>query len=466
MKILLISPPKIKTLSTDIPPIFEEIPQCYPPLGLMYIAAYLKKYFRHDVEILDAQILKMSYEELKQEIRTKSPDVVGITTTTYTLPDVIETAKIVKEEDNSIHVNLGGVHTHIFPEETINFPYVDSLILGEGEIAFSQLVNSLEQRSNNLSHIKGIIYKDKSQIIKTPAQEIIFDIDSLPYPDREMIPYKKYILNGTIFTTILSSRGCPYECSYCHRPPLSRNFRPRSSSNIIDEIEECVKLGIQEFIFVDDVFTLNRKRVFELCDEIIRRNLKIRFRITARGNNIDYSLLLKLKEAGCRWIHYEIATGSQEMLDFLKKEITLKQIQYAIKVTNDIKITNSIDVILGLPNETKKHILKTIKFVNRLNPDFAYFSLNFPYPGTELYKVWLSNYSKKRDYWQEYAAQPNPEFKIPSLPQSTEELTTLLKFAYKSFYFRLNFFIKQLLNSPTFEVFKKRIRISIKVLNL
>ncbi|MEW6097346.1 MAG: radical SAM protein [bacterium] len=465
MKVLLISPPKIKTLSTDIPAIFEEVPQYYPPLGLMYISAYLKRHFSHHVEILDAQILKMSHEEIRQEIRAKSPDIVGITTTTYTLPDVIEIAKIVKEVDNSIHVNLGGPHTHIFPDETISFPCVDSLILGEGEIAFSQLVNSLEQNPQNLAQIKGIIYKDKDQIIKTSPQDVIFDIDSLPYPTREMIPYKKYILNGTIFTTILSSRGCPYECIHCHRPPLSKNFRPRSNSNVVDEIEECVKSGIQEFIFVDDVFTLNRKRVFDICDEIIRRNLKIRWRINARGNNIDYSLLLKLKEAGCRWIHYEVATGTQKMLDFLKKEMTLKQIHYAIKVTNDVKITNSIDITLGLPDETKEHILKTIKFVNKINPDFAYFSLSLPYPGTELYKVWRSQYGGKRDYWQEYA-NPNSEFKTHTWHQNSEELTKLLKFAYKSFYFRLDFFIKQILTSPSFEIFKKRMKISIKVLNL
>ncbi len=461
MKILLISPPKIKALSTDIPNIFEEIPQYYPPLELMSIAAYLKKYSNHNVEILDAQILGMSYEEVKQKIRIKSPDVVGMITTTYSLPDVIEIATIVKEVNSSIHVNLGGPHTHIFPDETISFPYIDSLILGEGEIAFSQLVNSLEQNYDNLSQVKGIIYKDKDKTIKTTPQDVIFDLDSLPYPAREMVPYKKYILNGTVWTTILSSRGCPYDCIYCHRPPLGKNFRPRNSSNVVDEIEECIKLGIQEFIFVDDVFTLNRKRVFEICDEIIRRNLKLKWRINARVNNIDYGLLLKLKEAGCHWIHYEVGSGTQKMLDFLKKEITLKQVKDAIKVTNDVRITNSVDIILGLPDETKEHILKTINFVNKINPDFAYFSMSVPYPATELYKIWL--YGEKRDYWQEYALEPKSEFKIPTKGQNTDEL---LKLAYKSFYFNLNFFIKQVLTSPSFEVFKKRMKIGIKVLNL
>lgn len=461
MKILLISPSKIKALSTDIPNIFEEIPQYYPPLGLMSIAAYLKKYTNHDVEILDAQILMMSYEEVRQEIKIKSPDVVGMTATTYSLPDVIEIAKIVKELNSATHITLGGPHTHIFPDETISFSYVDSLILGEGEVAFSQLVNSLEQNYDNLSQVKGIIYKDKDKIIKTPSQEVIFDLDALPYPAREMVPYKKYILNGTVWTTILSSRGCPYECIYCHRPPLGKNFRPRNSSNVVDEMEECIKLGIQQVIFVDDVFTLHRKRVFEICDEIIRRNLKIKWQINAMVNNIDYGLLLKLREAGCHWIHYEVGSGTQKMLDFLKKEITLKQIKDAIKVTNDVRITNSVDIMLGLPNETKEHILKTINFVKKINPDFAYFSMSIPYPATELYKIWL--YGEKRDYWQEYALEPKAEFKIPTKGQNTDEL---LKLAYKSFYFSLNFFIKQILTSPSFEVFKKRMKVGIKILNL
>jgi len=456
MKVLLISPPKINVLSSNIPNIFEEEPQYYPPLSLMYLAAYLKKYSHHYVEILDAQILRMNYEELKEEIKAKLPDVVGITTTVQTLPSVLETAKIVKEINNSIHVSLEGPYTYIFPEETINFSYIDSLILGEGEVTFSELVNSLEQNPQNLSQIKGIIYKDKEKkIVRTPQQEIIFNLDSLPYPVREMIPYKKYA-----FTTILSSRGCPYECLHCHRPPLSENFRSRSSSNVVDEIEECIKLGIQEFIFVDAVFTLNRKRVFDICDEIIRRDLKIKFRIKTRVNNIDYSLVLKLKEAGCHWIHYEVTSGTQKMLDFLKTEITLKEIHSVIKVTNDVRMTNSIDVLFGFPDETKEDILKTIRFVNKINPDFAYFSISIPYPGSKLYKIWLSRY--KRDYWQEYALDPKAEFTIPN----SNELPELLKFAYKKFYFSPRFFIKQLLGAPSFDVLKKRLMISLKVLNI
>jgi len=467
MKVLLISPPQIKVLSANLPNIFEEELEYYPPLSLMYLAAYLKKYSHHSVEILDAPILGMTYEELKEEIKAKLPDVVGITTTVETLPSVMETAKIVKEINNSIYVTLEGPYTYIFPEHTINSPYVDSLILGEGEITFTELVNSLEDDPQNLNQIKGIIYKDKDKkIVTTPQQEIIFQLDYLPYPVREMIPYKKYIKDSVVVTTILSSRGCPYECLHCYRPPLSKNFRSRSTSNVVDEIEECIKLGIQKFIFVDEVFTLNRKRVFDLCDEIIKRNLKIKFRIKTRVNNIDYSLLLKLKEAGCHWIHYEVTSGTQKMLDFLKKEITLEEIRYALKVTNDVRITTSIDVMLGLPDETREDILKTTKFVKKINPDFAYFSIYNPYPGTELYKIWLSKYGKKRDYWQEYALDPKAEFKIPIMNQNSLELPELLKLAYKSFYFSPRFFMKQLLVAPSFDVLKKRLRISLKVLNI
>ncbi|MFH1563200.1 MAG: radical SAM protein [Nitrospirota bacterium] len=460
MKVMLISLPKIKGLPTDIPNIFEEKPQFYPPLDLMSIAAYLKKYSHHEVEILDTQILRIGYEEIRQEIKAKSPDVVEMTTTIYTLPDAIEIAKIVKEINSSIHVNLGGTHTYIFPMETISFPCIDSLILGESEIAFTSLVNCLEQDRSKLSQIKGIIYKDNDQIIQTPTQDVIFDLDSLPIPDRKMISYKKYLVNSNVFTTILSSRGCPYECIYCYRPPLSKNFRARSNANVINEIEKCVQLGIQEFIFVDDIFTLNRKRVFELCDEIINRNLKIKWRMKARVNNIDYGLLLKLREAGCHWIHYEIGTGTQKMLDLLKKDFTIEQIQYAIKLTNDMRITSSVDIIFGFPEETKEDILNTIRFVNKLNPDFAYFSLSTPHPGTELYKIWLSTNGIKKDLWQEYI-NPNSEFKPPVLHQNLDELTTLLKFAYKSFYFRLGFFLKQLLTAPSWKVIKERIKMSI-----
>ncbi|MEW6607803.1 MAG: radical SAM protein [bacterium] len=457
MKILLISPPKMKTQDSPLI-VFEEVPEYYPPLDLMSIAACLKK--DYDVEILDAQVLNLSYEDIRQEIIAKFPNIIGIKTTIYTLLETIDVAKLIKEIDNSIHINLCGPHTHIFPE-IINLPCIDSLIVGEEEIVFSQLVNSF----HNLSQIKGIIYKENGQIIHSPSQEVIFNLDSLPYPAREMTPYKKYTINSnTIFTTILSSRGCPYDCLECHLPAFSKSFRTRNSVNVVNEIQECLKLGIQEFIFVDDVFTLNRKRVFELCDEIIRRNLKIKWRINARANNVDYSLVLKLKEAGCHWIHYEMTSGVQSMLDFLKKEITLKQIQYAIKVTQDVRITSSVDIILGLPAQTKEDVQATLRVVNKINPDFVNFLLNLPYIGPAGSKIlmWTQETSLSH-YYRHLNLFFDSNLEFP-LHQNIDELITLLKLAYKKFYFRPGFFIKQSLTSHSYDVFKKRIKISFKVM--
>lgn len=470
MRVLLIFPPRKKILQADMSDIFEEESGFYPPLGLLYIASYLKENSHHEVEILDTQVSNMDYNQIKEKIIAYSPQVVGITAMTFNLLDVIDTAQVVKEVDSRIHINLGGPHPYIFRKESINLKCVDSLTIGEGEITFTELVNALEKKEP-LAKVKGLVYKENDNIIYNEERGFLENLDALPQPDRTLIPYKKYhsvLAKDRLITTMMTSRGCPFRCIYCHRPHMGKKFRARSASNIIEEMEKCLELGIREFIFFDDIFTLDKRRVFDICDEILNRKLKVKWSVRARVDTVDYDMLVKLKKAGCKRIQYGIEAGTSKILQVLKKGTTLKQAQKAIQIAKEIGITTLADFMLGSPKETKEDILQTINFALKLNPDYTQFSITTPYPATELYTMGLESGLITQDYWLEFAKKPTSDFKTPVWEENLkkEELAKLLNLAYKRFYTRPQYILKELFSLSSLGEFKRKAKAGLKVFSL
>ncbi len=447
MKILLIQPPSTKVLDTSLPEILIEKEDPMPPLGLMYLASYLEKNTSHDVKILDCRIENVGYTELKEKIA--KPDIVGITTMTFTILDVIKTIKTIKEINPKIKIVLGGPHVHIYPEETIKISGVDYCVLGEGEAPFKDLLDNIDN-TEKLYNIRGIVFKDKDRVVNTGPRETIQDLDSLPFPARHLIPYKKY---GSVLakrfpvTTMFTSRGCPYKCLFCDRPHLGKNFRFRSAKNVVDEIQECEKAGIKEIFIYDDTFGADKQRVLDICNEIIKRGIKMVWDVRTRVNTVDQEILGALKKAGCQRIHYGVEAGTQKILDVLRKGITLEMAEKAFKLTKKAGIEALAYFMIGSPTETKKDVIQTIKFMKKLNPDYAHITITTPYPATDLYKMGLEQKVLSYDYWKEFAQNPTSDFRPclweKELPK--EELFFLLKKAYRSFYFRPLYIFKRVL---------------------
>lgn len=452
MKILLINPPALNTLTANIPEILDQERGFIPPLGLMYVAAYLEKNSSHEVKILDCQLEKLDWPELEKKIIDEKPDVAGITAMTFTLIDVIKTAGIIKKINRNIKVVLGGPHIHIYPEETINIPAIDFLVLDEGEITFKELVEALSanQPAKDLSVIKGIVFKNGEEIINTGYRELIQNLDKLPFPARHLLPYQKYfsvLSSASPITTAFSSRGCPYQCTFCNRPHLGKIFRARSAKNVVDEMEECQKMSIKEILFYDDTFGVDRQRVSDICEEIKKRNLTIFWDIRTRVNTVDEEILNNLKKAGCQRIHYGVEAGTQKILNILKKGITLEQAENAFKITKKAGIQTLGYFMIGSPTETEKDIMETIKFMKKLDPDFVHVAITTPYPATALYLGGLQKKVFPCDYWREFAKNPKSDF-VPLLWEenlSREKLISLLKKAYRSFYLRPSYIIKKIL---------------------
>ena len=468
MKVLLINPRIDNMITANLPSYVDEQRGYSPPLGLMYVAAYAEQCTDCEIEILDMLAEETTYDRLESELRRRKPDVVGITTTTFTLIDTSIVARIVKATNKGVKIVLGGPHVHIYPEETIRLPEVDFLVLGEGELPFVKLLQNIENYES-LRGVKGIVFEHQGEIINTGPREFIEELDSLPFPARHLTHINKYgslLAKGNLVTTMITSRGCPYKCLFCHRPHLGKKFRARSAVDVVDEMEQCVDIGIREILVYDDTFTIDRQRVMDICRLVLERGLNITWDIRTRVDMIDGPMLRELKESGCERIHYGVESANPEILKVLRKGITLPQVESAFNLTREVGISTLAYFMLGSPTETRQQIMNTIDYAKRLKPDYCHFAVTTPYPATPLYEMGLKE-GMFDDYWREFAANPSKDFTPRFWEENLDkdELTQLLDYAYRSFYVRPEYVLRQMRKVRSFSEFMRKAKAALRVLN-
>jgi len=472
MRILLINPPNLNPVASVLPEALEKERGHNPPLGLLYIAGYLKaQKGNYDVRLIDSPTENLDYSQLSEKIRDFNPEIAGITTMSFTIIDALKTAALVKEINPAIKVVFGGVHVHIYGKETLDLGNSDFIVLGEGEKTFHQLVENIGSEEK-LKEIPGLIFYDKEgTLVRTPPSEFIENLDELPFPARDLIDNKKYFsalgANRQV-TTMITSRGCPFRCLFCDRPQLGKRFRARSPKNVADEMEQCLKnYGIKEFLVYDDTITVQRQRVIDICDEIIRRQLNIGWDARARVNTVDRETLQKMKKAGCDRIYYGVESGDPEILKVIKKNITLEQVKTAFKLTKKLGIQTLAYFMIGLPTEKREHILRTIKFAKELNPDYAVFSIFTPMPATEAYEMYVKT-GLFNDYWKEFAKNPSTDFKPKVLEENLkkEELNELIRYAYKTYYINPKYIMQRILSIRGFAQLKAQVKAGLGLLKI
>lgn len=469
MKIVLINPPAFNEITTQVSRFISEKSSLQPPLGLMYIAAVAIKGGLSDVSIIDCQAEKLSYNELESRIAQEKPDLVGMTAMTFTMTDVIFTARIIKKTSPCAKIVLGGPHIDIYPYETINLPEIDYVIKKEGEYPFLELSTKLNKGLNeDLHNIDNLIWKNcDGEIITNKTSENVNDYSSMPFPSRELIPIEKYFSIATDnnpITTLITAKGCPYQCIFCYKHIKKVSYR--SSSNIVDEMEYIKKMGIKEIFFVDDTFYVNSKRAIAICDEIIERKLNIPWGARARVNNISEEMLLKFKKAGCRRLHIGVESGNDKILANLNKKITVKMIKRAFSLCKKHKMETMAYFIIGSPGETEKEVHDTINLAKQIKPTFAQFSRMTPFPATKLYEMALEQNIISHDYWQEYALNPakpvEPQFWTEHFTQ--EQLSDMADYATKNFYIRPVYMIRSALRLRSFSDFKRKIKVGFSLI--
>jgi len=429
-------------------------PSC-EPLGLAYLAAAIRNN-DYEVEIIDASALNYTNKQLIEHLKKSKPDLVGISILTPMYLRAKETIHNIKKSIKNIKIVVGGPHVTVFPKLTLEEnPEIDFAIYGEAEHTIVEVLDALEKKSS-LKKIKGLVLRDKDKVIINPAREIIKDIDTLSFPARDLLPMKIYRPAPTYFNKlpsylILTSRGCPYNCSYCSKV-MGNVYRAHSVKRVIEEMELLIDIyNAKEIIFRDDTFTVNRQRVEDLCDEIIKRKIheKIKWTCMSRVNLVDLELLQKMKKAGCWSMHFGIESGSQRLLDLIQKGIKLEQSRNAIKWARKAGIETKAFFMIGLPTETKEESLATIKFSKELDPDWVQFTITTPYPGTKLYNITKKDGTLKSFKWEDYqtwAGWSNKDLVYVPEGRNADELKELQRYAMRSFYFRPKFILRQIKN--------------------
>jgi anaerobic magnesium-protoporphyrin IX monomethyl ester cyclase len=468
MKVLLLNPPQEHRIYSEVPEIVNAEVCILPPLGLLYLEAYLAENSGHEVKVLDAPALKMNKAQALESLAAFNPQVLGITGHTQNLVDMLEFSEAAKETSPGLKIVWGGAHASAFPESAIRFEPVDAVICGEGETSFAQLLSAYENKFAH-SEIPGLYYKTPEQIVFTGAA-LPPDLSRLPRPRRQILDYKKYYYffgESVTATSLSSSRGCPYHCTFCSTP--GKSWRARTPQDVAQELQECADLGIKEIYFIDDTFNVDRSRVIELANEILKRKLKISWNFRARLNLIDMEMLQACQAAGCTRIQVGVESGSDEGLKNLGKELTIAQIKAAFKLIKSTKISAAAYFLLGAPHEkTFADIKATINFAKTLNADYCLFGLLTPYPNTELYAQGVALGIVDPKIWEDYVSHPYPEFKPPLWTQwfSENQLLEYLDYAYKSFYLRPSFILKNLRQLKNLSDLKAKIKAGLSILKL
>ncbi len=418
-----------------------------PPLGILYIAAICKKE-GFSVKIIDAESEGVTTEQLIERIVKENPRFLGISVMTPQIIQALEISKKVKERIPNTKIVLGGGHVNSVGKEIFQFSKdVDYLIHGEGEYTFLELLQKKKDEE-----VKGLIWRKNDEIIKNAPRTLIEDLDSLPFPDLDLIDLNLYRVPYSQHSKTMSmicSRGCPYRCSFCDAfKTHGRKARVRSPKNIVDEMENNYKkYGVKDFSIRDSTFVLDKKWVEEICDDIQKRGLKISWRCNSRVDTLDETILRKMKKSGCHVLGIGVESGSQEVLNRIKKGITPQQVIDAFKIIDKVGIRAIGFFMIGNPGDNPENVRKTIELAKKVNPDFAHFAICTPFPNTELYDWALETgalknkhwYMKKVEKWMGYHLQLG-YITLPGLnPKQQEEL---LKKANKEFYFRLRYLWK------------------------
>jgi len=391
-----------------------------PPLGLGYIASYLRKYDedKHKMKVVDED----TGERAEKEIEKFNPDVVAITSTTPAICRAIEIVNFVKNNYPDVSVIIGGNHVTPIPEQSAREINADVIVVGEGEITFFELIQSLKNdklKHSNLKNIKGVCYKNDGNIILTKPRPFIKDLDTIPFPARDLFDMEFYIkaqniMNKKIWklTQMMTGRGCPYNCVFCTCPLVHKHItRFHSPEYVIREIEFLIKkYKVEAVKIMDDTFTISKGRARKICEMIIERgiNEKISFGIQSRTDQIkeeDRSFLKLLKEANCVEIGFGFESGSPKILKFLKANTTtVEDNSRAIMLTKEAGIGIFGNFMMGAVGETLEDIKMTIDFIRKHKEmiDGMGIFIVQAYPGTQLWDICKEKRLLKDIKWNDF----------------------------------------------------------------
>ncbi|MBX5327665.1 MAG: B12-binding domain-containing radical SAM protein [Candidatus Bathyarchaeia archaeon] len=437
----------------------------WPPLGILYIATVLEKE-GFEVSLLDQAAKGYTIDETVKWVRKENPDVVGFSTLASSGRTAAVLSGEVKKENPEITTVFGNYYATFNTERIMQkYPWVDIIVRGEGEITTLELAKSLKD-GKSLKNVLGITFREKGRVVSTPERPLIKDISVLPFPNRELLDVEYHSeVAGAItapkgFTTVLSSRGCPFRCRFCGCQRFARGvWRARSAENTVDELSLLASMGYKQFLFVDDSFTINRKRVIEICRLMRKEKIELDWICEGRVDYCSYDVMREMVKAGCKIIYFGIESANQRILDYYNKRITPQQSVKAVETTRKAGMDAIIgSFIVGAPTETREEIENTLRFAREIPIDFPQFNILGVFPGMDIWEEFKAKgVLKEEEYWETgaWASEMSPD----TLPP--EEIRALIEKHFNAFLRRPRYLLREVVYT-----LKSLYRINIVVHNI
>jgi radical SAM superfamily enzyme YgiQ (UPF0313 family) len=423
-------------------------PRKSPPLGLAYLAAYVEQ-AGFEPHIHDFNIYHINDDDFKELLLSKPWLMIGMSFMTNQFAEALRLSVFIKQILPDTPLVAGGPHPSSIPERTLQeLPAVDMIVKGEGEETFKELAKAM-MVGDNYDQIHGLYFRENGRIINNKERELIADLDRLPFPAWKYLNLNKYNVfnisgkgDAPVFA-LLSSRGCPNFCTFCDSHTIfGRKFRPRSAQNIFDEIIYLNKTyGMVEFDFVDDLVTIQKKRILELCELICNSDIPFRWMANARVNTVDRKMLQAMKDAGCIRVDFGVETGDQHVRRLMRKNITDKQIRNAHQIAHDIGMSTGTFAMVGNLGETRNSAKMTVELLKDIGDDVMV-SIACPFPGTELYSIAKEKGLINTEDWTRYVTSPTytPNYRPVMRTEHISEDEILESFYYiHSFFARRKF---------------------------
>jgi len=458
MKFSFVSP-------SPAPEVVGKIEAPWPPLGVLYCAGVLMN-GGVEVSVLDQGAKGFSPKQILRWVKKEDPDILGFSVLITSFSEALDLARQAKEENPNLIIVFGNYHATFNAERILKkYPFVDVIVRGEGEHSVLELANYVEKKKN-LKEIHGLTFRNNGHVVSTPDAPLIGSIDALPIPNRDLIgaEYTSEIFGIEVatrkFTSIISSRGCPFRCSFCGCRKFARGvWRPRTVGSLMKEFQLLYNKGFRQFLFVDDNFTLNLRRVVKLCRQIRKEKLDIEWYCDSRVDNCNSDTFREMVKAGCRLLYFGVESANQRILNYFNKGITPDQTRKAVKLARKAGMDIIVgSFIVGAPDETRQEIQNTLRFAHELDIDIPQLNILNAFPGTDSWNDLVAKgFIDEEKYWEKgvYVSQISPSA-VPF-----EEIRQMTYEYFKTFYLR-----PKKLFSEVLRTFKSPYRMTAFVNNL
>lgn len=376
------------------------------PLGIMYLASALQEHGYTNVRLVDMRPDIMTPDQLMEQVSQFKPRYLGLSSLSYEAPVVAEIIQKAKNFDPKMHICIGGALPSSMREETFDKFQTDSICIGEGDITICEMIDRISQNGAvaadaDFEGVNGLYFRRNGSIVKTPPRELISDMDSIPMPAWDLLDITKYFkflkitginffLKYPQYMSVMSARGCPFHCVYCH-DVLGKRFRPRSADSVMREIHTLVKkYGIREIHFIDDNFNLDLDRSKAIFDEIakIQPRISIAMPNGIRADRLDEEFIVKAKKAGCYRMMFAVESASPRIQKLAKRNLDIDKVRHMIDLADKNNIMSHGLFMIGFPTETEEEMEQTVQWAATSRLHTVNFFIVNPFEGTEIYQMY------------------------------------------------------------------------------